>query len=99
MGDAGSGFLGFVFGVFSVFAAWQAPQLFWCWVILLGVFVVDATITLLRRMTRWEALHEPHRCHAYQYASRRFGSHRKVTLAVGVINLAWLFPFAWAAAL
>lgn len=99
MGDAGSGFLGFVLGVFSVLAAWQAPQLFWSWVILLGVFVVDATMTLLRRMARREALHEPHRCHAYQYASRRFGSHRKVTLAVGVINLAWLFPFAWAVAL
>ena len=33
MGDAGSGFLGIVLGLFSIQAAWIAPQFFWriCW--------------------------------------------------------------------
>lgn len=98
MGDAGSGFLGFALGVFSLVAAWQAPQLYWSWVILLGVFIVDATMTLIRRMVRREKLDEAHRSHAYQYASRKLGSHGKITFAVSVINLVWLFPWAWAVA-
>ncbi|MFB1029581.1 MAG: glycosyl transferase, partial [Thauera sp.] len=64
------------------------------WVILLGVFVVDATFTLVRRLLRGDKVYEAHRSHAYQYASRQFGRHLPVTLAVGVINLAWLLPIA-----
>jgi Fuc2NAc and GlcNAc transferase len=94
MGDAGSGFLGIVIGVLSLQAGWIAPELFWSWVILLGVFVVDATWTLLRRLLRGERVYEAHRSHAYQYASREFARHLPVTLAVGAINLAWLLPIA-----
>jgi Fuc2NAc and GlcNAc transferase len=93
MGDAGSGFLGVVFGVLAVDAARYAPQLFWCWLILLGGFIVDATVTLLRRLMQFERVYEAHRTHAYQHASRAFG-HRRVTLAFGAINLLWLLPLA-----
>ncbi|MGL1834084.1 MraY family glycosyltransferase [Rhodocyclaceae bacterium SMB388] len=94
MGDAGSGFLGIVLGIMSIQAGWVDPALFWSWVILLGVFVVDATFTLVRRLLRGDKVYEAHRSHAYQYASRQFGRHLPVTLAVGVINLAWLLPIA-----
>ena len=94
MGDAGSGFLGIVLGVLSLQAAWQAPQLLWSWAILLGVFVVDATLTLLRRLLRGEKVYEAHRSHAYQHASRRYGRHLPVTLAVTAIDLFWLLPIA-----
>lgn len=94
MGDAGSGFLGIVLGVLSIQAAWVSPQLFWAWVILLGVFVMDATFTLTRRLVRGDKVYEAHRSHAYQFASRRFGKHLPVTLAVGLINLLWLLPIA-----
>jgi Fuc2NAc and GlcNAc transferase len=94
MGDAGSGFLGVSLGILSLQAAWVAPQLLWSWLILLGVFVVDATFTLLRRLLRGDKVYEAHRSHAYQYASRRFGRHLPVTLAVGAINLLWLLPIA-----
>lgn len=49
MGDAGSGFLGIALGIMSLQAAWVSPALFWAWLILLGVFIVDATVTLTRR--------------------------------------------------
>lgn len=98
MGDAGSGFLGLVLGVISIQAAWTSSQLFWSWLILLGVFVVDATYTLIRRLMRGDKVYEAHRSHAYQYASRRFGRHRPVTVSVVVINVAWLLPWAIAAA-
>jgi Fuc2NAc and GlcNAc transferase len=94
MGDAGSGFLGIVLGTLSLQAGWVAPELFWSWVILLGVFVCDATFTLIRRLLRGDKVYEAHRSHAYQYASRQFGRHLPVTLAVGAINLFWLLPIA-----
>lgn len=94
MGDAGSGFLGIVLGLLSLQAGWVEPRLFWSWLILLGVFTVDASVTLLRRLIRGDKIYEAHRSHAYQYASRRFGAHRPVALAAGAINLFWLFPMS-----
>ncbi|WP_342243439.1 MraY family glycosyltransferase [Pseudomonas sp. OTU5201] len=94
MGDAGSGFLGIALGVLSLQAAWVAPQLLWSWLILLGVFIVDATWTLFRRLLRGDKVYEAHRSHAYQYASREFGKHLPVTLAVAMLNLFWLLPIA-----
>lgn len=94
MGDAGSGFLGIALAVLSLQAAWEAFELFWCWLILLGVFIVDATFTLLRRLTRGEKLYEAHRSHAYQYAARLHGKHRPVTLAVAALMWFWLLPIA-----
>lgn len=99
MGDAGSGFLGIALAVLSLHAAWLGSELFWCWLILLGVFIVDATVTLLRRLLRGDRVYEAHRSHAYQYASRHFGRHLPVTLAVLLINLVWLLPIAVAVAI
>lgn len=94
MGDAGSGFLGITLGVLSLQAASVAPEFFWSWVILLGVFIVDATWTLIRRLLRGEKVYEAHRSHAYQWASRMCGRHLPVTLGVAAINLLWLGPLA-----
>jgi Fuc2NAc and GlcNAc transferase len=94
MGDAGSGFLGFVLAVSSLQAGLSRAELFWSWLILLGVFIVDATVTLLRRALRGERFYEPHRSHAYQHAATSCGAHRPVTVAVAAINLAWLLPIA-----
>ncbi|MFJ3521365.1 glycosyltransferase family 4 protein [Pseudomonas sp. NPDC090203] len=94
MGDAGSGFLGMILGILSIQAATISSQLLWSWLILLGVFIVDATFTLIRRLIRGDKVYEAHRSHAYQFASRRFGRHLPVTSAVGVINLCWLLPIA-----
>jgi Fuc2NAc and GlcNAc transferase len=94
MGDAGSGFLGIILGVLSLQAAWSSPKLLWVWLILLGVFIVDATLTLLRRLLRGDKVYEAQRSHAYQFASRHYGRHLPVTLVVMAINLFWLLPLA-----
>ena len=99
MGDAGSGFLGVVLGGMSLQAAWVAPELLWSWVILLAVFIVDATWTLVRRLINGQKVYQAHRSHAYQYASRRYGSHKKVTYTVVGINILWLIPMAVAVGL
>lgn len=92
MGDAGSGFLGLALGVLTLQGGQIAPQLFWAWLILLGVFIVDATITLFIRLFRGCKIYEAHRDHAYQHAAQYFGSHLTITLSVCFINLFWLLP-------
>ncbi|CAM5524244.1 MraY family glycosyltransferase [Eoetvoesiella caeni] len=99
MGDAGSGFLGVTLGVLSLQAAWISSNLLASWLILLGVFIVDATVTLLRRLLRGVKVYEAHRNHAYQFASRRYGSHLIVTIFILVINMFWLYPLAWLVAI
>lgn len=94
MGDVGSGFLGMLMGIFSLQAAWFEPQFFWSWLILLGVFIVDATWTLLCRACRGEKVYQGHCSHAYQRAARRYRSHKAVSLAIAAINIAWLLPIA-----
>ncbi|UII73117.1 glycosyltransferase family 4 protein [Pseudomonas sp. HN11] len=94
MGDAGSGFLGMTLGALSVQAGWASSNLLWAWLVLLGVFVVDATFTLIRRVSLGEKFYVAHRTHGYQYASRHFGKHLPVTLAVVAINVFWLLPIA-----
>jgi Fuc2NAc and GlcNAc transferase len=97
MGDVGSGFLGFVFGVLVIASVREQPWLLWPWLILLSVFIVDSTVTLMRRLITGARWYEAHCSHAYQHAARRWGSHSKVTLTIAAINVAWLFPLAWAA--
>ena len=99
MGDVGSGFLGFILGVFALINALAGMLPLWCWLILSSVFLVDATVTLFRRFLRGARWYEAHRSHAYQHASRKWNSHRKVSLAVLGINLVWLLPLAWLATL
>jgi Fuc2NAc and GlcNAc transferase len=98
MGDAGSGFVGLMLGLLAVDAARISPSLLWSWLILLGVFVVDATMTLLRRLARRDRLYEAHRTHAYQHAALRRG-HARVTIAAAAVNLLWLLPVALLVAL
>ncbi len=97
MGDAGSGFLGFSLGVLALFPSKAGPAFVWPWLILLAVFIVDSTVTLLRRVLSGARWYEAHRSHAYQHAASTWGSHAKVMLAVAGINIGWLFPLAWSA--
>ena len=98
MGDAGSGFLGFMLAGLSLHAGLVSIELFWSWVVLLGVFVVDATVTLARRVTSGERFYQAHRSHAYQHAAALRGTHTPVTVGVGLINTFWLLPLALAVA-
>ncbi len=94
LGDVGSGYLGYMIVVLAVAAARDNPAALWVWLILGGAFFVDATTTLARRTLRNERVHEAHRSHSYQWLARRWGSHAKVTCAVLIVNVFWLFPCA-----
>ncbi|CFQ40598.1 polyprenol phosphate:N-acetyl-hexosamine 1-phosphate transferase [Yersinia frederiksenii] len=94
MGDAGSGFLGLIIGSLAISAGWIETKFFFCWLILLGLFIVDATWTLVRRVLGGFKVYEAHRSHGYQIASRKFKRHLPVTLLAIAINVVWLFPIA-----
>jgi Fuc2NAc and GlcNAc transferase len=98
MGDVGSGYLGYVLVVLALAATRENPAALNVWLILGGIFFCDAFVTLVRRLARGERVYQAHRSHAYQWLSRRWGSHRSVTLALVCVNLFWLLPSAWFAA-
>lgn len=94
MGDAGSGFLGFMLGAMAMITSASGLISLWSWIILLAVFIGDSTLTLVRRAKRGEKLHQAHRSHAYQVLSRKLDSHLPVTCIVLLVNLIWLLPLA-----
>ncbi len=78
MGDVGSGALGFVMAMLAARAAARAPSDGLRLLFPLSPFLVDAGMTLLRRMVRRERWWEAHTQHLYQALARRYG-HVRVT--------------------
>lgn len=97
LGDVGSGFLGIIIGMLALAGIMTGAVNIWVWLILLGVFLVDATLTVARRILRGARFYEAHRSHAYQHLALQWKSHGKVTLVVTAINVLWLLPLALAA--
>jgi Fuc2NAc and GlcNAc transferase len=96
MGDVGSGFLGYTFGVLSLIASRSGALPLALGLLLAGVFAFDATVTLVRRMARGEHWYRPHRSHAYQRLVQTGRSHAAVTTGVILVNLG-LGALAWLA--
>ena len=94
MGDAGSGFVGLMLGALLLRSSHIDGSLFWAWLILLGVFIVDASFTLCFRVFEKKKFYEAHSDHVYQKMARRAKSHVKVSSAVFVMIIFWLSPIA-----
>lgn len=88
MGDAGSYGLGFGLAALGLLAVVKGGAPLTAVIILQMAFLFDATLTLLRRLLRGEAVHRAHREHYYQRAVRAGLSHGQVDLAVLAINAA-----------
>lgn len=93
MGDAGSSFLGFAFGVFIVFTMKDQTLSAWPWFIIFGIFFIDTIITLFTRILRGAYWYRAHCCHAYQHAARNWG-HLKVIFVMALLQIFWLVPLA-----
>jgi UDP-N-acetylmuramyl pentapeptide phosphotransferase/UDP-N-acetylglucosamine-1-phosphate transferase len=86
LGDVGAIPLGFLFG-------WMLLEIagagLWAAALLLPLYyLMDATLTLVRRAIRRERLMEAHRSHFYQRAARRLGSHKRVAQIILALNIA-----------
>ncbi|MGO4222079.1 lipopolysaccharide biosynthesis protein [Lysobacter sp. TAF61] len=95
LGDVGSGAIGFSVAALAVVAGARLGSHFWVVLLPLSVFLVDAGLTLLRRLLRGERWWTPHTQHAYQAWARSVG-HNRVTLAyagataVAILAAFWL---------
>ena len=99
MGDAGSVFLGYVFGSLLLFTTLTSNISIWSWLTVLGYFFADTIITQILRVVLVKKWHLPHRSHAYQNLARITGSHLKVTRGVILYNLMWVLPLTLLSAL
>jgi UDP-N-acetylmuramyl pentapeptide phosphotransferase/UDP-N-acetylglucosamine-1-phosphate transferase len=89
LGDAGSIPLGFLAAAIGIEGWRRGAWPFWLPLLAFSPFVVDATVTLLRRIARGEKPWEAHRTHYYQRLIRSGAGHRRVALmAYGVMLLA-----------
>ena len=86
MGDVGSASLGFIILLSGLVAQKYNQVPFILWLMLYGVFLFDATVTLIRRFLKGEKWHEAHRKHAYQRLNQAGWSHGKVMLGLVLIN-------------
>ncbi len=93
MGDVGSAFIGILLGVFSLISINMGLMSFTLWLILLAVFITDASLTLMVRLIAKEKVYQAHSSHAYQHLARKYG-HKMVSIAVLITNLLWLFPLS-----
>ena len=97
MGDVGSCTLGFLFGTLAAVSWFHGITDLAPWLILLSLFICDASLTLLKRMLGGETWYQAHRSHAYQLTIRLGFSHRDLSLALISANILFLFPMAYLA--
>ncbi|KAA1192428.1 glycosyl transferase family 4 [Pseudohalioglobus sediminis] len=95
LGDAGSVPTGFLLGAMALLGASRGYLPLAAWLILLGWFIVDASVTLAWRIASGQPFTQPHRLHAYQRLSRYLGGHLPVVFILLAVNTLWLFPLAW----
>lgn len=81
MGDAGSIPLGFLAATFGVYGWQEGLWPIWYPVLVFSPFVVDASVTLFKRMLRGEKLSQAHRSHYYQRLVQMGWGHRNTALA------------------
>lgn len=81
MGDSGSTTLGFLVAAFAIWADRRDVAPVWLTLVIFSPFVVDATVTLLKRAARGEAVWRAHRSHYYQRLVQAGWGHRRTVLA------------------
>jgi UDP-N-acetylmuramyl pentapeptide phosphotransferase/UDP-N-acetylglucosamine-1-phosphate transferase len=106
LGDAGSIPLGFLAGGMGYWGWCTQAWPFWFPVFVFAPFMLDATVTLLKRLVRREKFWEAHRQHYYQRMIGMAGAHTPVVLkwyavmmcgialAVASTRLSGLWPLA-----
>jgi UDP-N-acetylmuramyl pentapeptide phosphotransferase/UDP-N-acetylglucosamine-1-phosphate transferase len=88
MGDTGSSLLGLLAGGLSIWGAREEVFPFWVALLVFSPFIVDATVTLLRRLGRGERVWQAHKSHYYQRLVQSGWGHRKTVLYEYVLMLA-----------
>jgi UDP-N-acetylmuramyl pentapeptide phosphotransferase/UDP-N-acetylglucosamine-1-phosphate transferase len=86
MGDVGSISTGFLAGSLAVLGSQQGAFDLWVPLVIFSPFILDATLTLIRRAMRGERIWKAHREHYYQRLVLSGWSHRRtVSVEYGVM--------------
>ncbi|MBK9308886.1 MAG: glycosyltransferase family 4 protein [Nitrospira sp.] len=81
MGDAGSITVGFLAGTLMILGVRDGIFEIWVPIMIFSPFIVDATITLMRRVLHRKKIWQAHREHYYQRLVLSGWSHRRAVLA------------------
>ncbi len=114
MGDVGSSLLGFLVAALSLWAAVDGIFPLWVAILVFSPFVVDATVTLVRRALSGHEIWRAHKTHYYQRLVQLGWGHRRTVIAQYLVMCAcavsalvaihwdparqWLLLAAWALA-
>lgn len=80
MGDSGSIPLGFLAGAIGLFGVLSAIWAWWFPMVVFAPFIVDASVTLIRRLLIGENIFQAHRSHYYQKVVQIGFGHRNTAL-------------------
>ncbi len=87
MGDVGSCLLGFSVAILSLYAHNEDVIPIWLSVIIFSPFIIDASLTLIKRIYRRERFWQAHKSHYFQITVRSGWGHTKTVLAEYIIML------------
>jgi Fuc2NAc and GlcNAc transferase len=87
LGDVGSITIGGFFGTLFIIAATRHGLSILSFFGLFGVFIADATVTIIMRALRGEKIWLPHRQHFYQRLANHGYAHSKIALASIILML------------
>jgi UDP-N-acetylmuramyl pentapeptide phosphotransferase/UDP-N-acetylglucosamine-1-phosphate transferase len=96
LGDTGSSTLGFLAAAFSLWGTREGLFPLWLPVLIFSPFIVDATVTLGRRLARGEKIWLAHKTHYYQRLVQLGWGHRLTLLAESSLMLLCSLSAIWA---
>ena len=80
MGDVGSITLGFLVGAIGLLGVEKHLWAWWFPLLVFSPFIVDATVTILKRLFNGEKIWQAHKSHYYQRLIQMGWSHRKMAV-------------------
>lgn len=92
MGDASSVPLGFIFAALAVYGIQSGSFGLTLSILIMSVFLVDATLTLLSRVFQGERWYTAHARHVYQRLIAQGWSHRRVLVLYQAVNVVLVLP-------
>jgi len=95
MGDVGSSTLGLLAATLSLWGVRDGIFPFWIAFLVFSPFIVDATVTLFRRLLRGDKIWQAHKTHFYQRLVQAGWGHRKTVLFEYAIMLGCAVTSLW----
>ena len=88
MGDVGSIPLGFLAGTIGIYGVFNTLWPVWFPILVFSPFIVDATVTLIKRIIAGEKISQAHRSHYYQRLVQMGWGHKTTAIAEYILMVA-----------